>query len=72
MHVAYSSCVDTSSGLLIGLTLLAGPRGLTPVCVIMLVSVFLPTLHAILTGHELRTGFFRLYFVPLHFHYPLA
>jgi hypothetical protein len=51
--------MNTFSGLLIGLTLLAGPEGLTPVCVIMLVSVFLPTFHAILTGHELRTGFFR-------------
>jgi len=59
MRVAYSFCMNTFNGLLIGLTLLVSLRGLTPVCVIMLVSVFLPTFLAILTGHEVRTGFLR-------------
>jgi len=51
--------MNTINGLLFGVTLLVSPRGLTPVRVIMLVSVFLPTFHAILTGHEVRIGFFR-------------
>jgi hypothetical protein len=41
------------------LTLFVSPWGLTRVHAIVLVSVFLPAFHAILTGHELRTGFFR-------------
>jgi hypothetical protein len=80
MHVAYSLCMNTFSGLLIGLTVLLSKPLRINTCAFHYASLcFLAYIPCHLNWSWIKNWLFqkaawtsRLYLVPLHFHYSLA